>query len=484
MSGAPPTADAGKTRLDNLALAGLIDQRVYTAKVLAVKVNLALQQSQLILQLGNTKISLPTQLPVKAGDVLQVRFLAPDTVTLLSAPPQPTASDQPRQINNHLVSIIGRQWPLNQLLSLLASQALSSSSDPLLSHADQRLAQQLHTGLQRLFEQLIPARLFAPQARPPALAPTGTPAVPELAPTPESQKQLQAQAVQTLIKNSGLFTEATLAQLARATANEAQSAKMPSPAMLQALAKGQIPDQSGQPATTAAQILPEDLKTQLLRVELLLKTLARATHSPVTTDPHLNLGAAATQLNPLHFPFVAPSGPMPAKAPEYSTGELLKLVALTLQRIQFHQLSSLLQSQSPQGDTPQLTTWVMEIPLFVSHNHWIDNIQLRLEREKQRESDEKDDQEPGKDTRWRITLAFNFETTGPFYVQASLTQHQVTPTLWAEKPETVKLMDREIPHFRDQLLALGLTVGDICCRQGQPQQTKTKLERQLVDIKA
>lgn len=472
-----------------LSKAGLINQAIYNAKVMAIKSDANGTTTQLLLQIGKQQISVPGNLSVKPGEHLQIRFTAPDTLTIVQSPTTNSASLQNAvRLNHQLASLIGKQWPINQLLSQLHPDNQMPPSSPQASPGSQ-------TALSALFKAMLPASIYTTRNDSQATSSATKP----------MEKYIQSLATETLIKGSGLFTEATIAKRivemqksVQAAMGSEANAPMQAPikAALSALADTLLTGRTAptvptsSPATIATPssttlIEPDlDLKTRLLLIEKLLQTELKRDGGMVPPDSAMIFKLGVPSANPLNFPFASHTDKPSGESPALTTGELLKLVSLSLQRIQFHQLGSLLQSQQTTHENTQLTTWIMELPLLIQQPPWIDNIQLRLEREKR--STPEDSSEPKRNIapRWKITLAFNFESTGPFYVQAQIAQQEVTPSLWAERAETVGLISKEISYFRDQLLALGLQVGDITCRQGQPQQAQTKLERQLVDIKA
>ena len=72
---------------------------------------------------------------------------------------------------------------------------------------------------------------------------------------------------------------------------------------------------------------------------------------------------------------------------------------------------------------------------------------------------------------------------GPIYVLVKLSQNIISSELWADKDSTYALLQKESAHFKGQLEKIGLSVGEVLCKKGQPNQIKTKLDRHLVDTK-
>ncbi|AYC32557.1 flagellar hook-length control protein FliK [Pseudomonas cavernae] len=234
--------------------------------------------------------------------------------------------------------------------------------------------------------------------------------------------------------------------------------------------------------------LPQDLKANLLRlIAQLLPQLPNA--AP------LNPGTAAGTLAQALPAFVrsalgaldqagnrqqALSFPLPSKLLQAMDGEadleaLLKLAAAAVSRLQTHQLSSLAQTQlSPEGNL--LTTWQLELPM--RNQQELVPLQLKLQREDQSKQGRKDQQ----DTLWRVELAFDLAPLGPLQVQAQLAHGSLSSQMWAERPGTARLIDSELDNLRERLLAAGLTVGELACRQGTPPQgPRTTLEQRWID---
>jgi hypothetical protein len=237
-----------------------------------------------------------------------------------------------------------------------------------------------------------------------------------------------------------------------------------------------------------AQNLPQDLKANLLRlVAQLLPTLPGGAPLPATSAGNAlaqalpafvrnalgALGQAGLRQQAMGFPL--PSRLLQSMDEEADLETLLKLAAAAVSRLQTHQLSSLAQSQvTPEGNL--LTTWQLELPMRNQHD--VIPLQVKLQREEAGNGAKKEQ----KETLWRIDLAFDLDPLGPLQVQAQLLRGSLSSQLWAERPDTVKLIDQELDNLRQRLLGAGLEVGELSCRQGMPPQgPKTHLEQRWVD---
>ena len=238
--------------------------------------------------------------------------------------------------------------------------------------------------------------------------------------------------------------------------------------------------------------LPQDLKASLLRlIAQLLPNLPTPNALPSTLGAVSTANALAQalpvfvrnalgNLSQANLRQQGLSFPLPSRLLQSMEGEtdletLLKLAAAAVSRLQTHQLSSLAQNQvTAEGNL--LTTWQLELPMRNQQD--IVPLQLKLQREEQNSSNQKEQ----KQVLWRVDLAFDLEPLGPLQVQAQLIRGSLSSQLWAERSHTAELIDLELGHLRERLLAAGLEVGELACRQGMPPQgPKTHVEQRWVD---
>ena len=235
--------------------------------------------------------------------------------------------------------------------------------------------------------------------------------------------------------------------------------------------------------------LQEDFKANLLRLvdRLLASVPGEALRNPQvaiqTAQQNLPdalrraLGDAATasrQPTALDFPLGERDG-RGLSAANAELDELLQLATGVIARLQTHQLASLAQTQVlPDGY--YLSTWQTEIP-------WRDGerlgaVQVRF----QEERPPPDSHGEARDSLWKVELAFDLAPLGPLQVRAQLASGRLSSEFWAEKGATATLIDTELPHLRDRLLAAGFVVGDLSSRQGRPaRHPRTTLEQRWID---
>lgn len=156
-------------------------------------------------------------------------------------------------------------------------------------------------------------------------------------------------------------------------------------------------------------------------------------------------------------------------------GALLRLAAAAVSRLQTHQLASLGQTHTNSEGT-QITVWQLEIP--TRDQQHIVPLQIKFQHE---QAAQKKTDEPTVPV-WKIDLSFDLQPLGPLHIQASLQGASISSQLWAQHNATAELIEHELSHLRDRLLAIGLTVKDLTCHQGVPPQgAKTRLQQRWID---
>jgi hypothetical protein len=193
--------------------------------------------------------------------------------------------------------------------------------------------------------------------------------------------------------------------------------------------------------------------------------------------------------SPFAFPLLATQQMQTAKRlfekQEFTTGQILKLLAGMLHRLQFNQLHSLLQSNSS-ADSPLQQSWFFELPILGPQQQ-IHTFNFRIDRHDRQTESPKEERK--KSIEWKLLLSFDLDALGPIYIQVKLQQadtasgHAISSVLWADQPDTVTLLQSQSEHFKNSLESLGLDVTELRCQQGQPSQGQTRLDRHLVDTK-
>jgi hypothetical protein len=198
------------------------------------------------------------------------------------------------------------------------------------------------------------------------------------------------------------------------------------------------------------------------------------------------LGQVSAKTPPPGFPL--PSRELPKGEGEGDTEHLLRLASAAISRLQSHQLASLEQTGTNEQGRVQ-TTWQLEIPMRNLQD--IVPLQVKVQREDLPPDDAQPRREPGRDEPprdplldklWRIELAFDLSPLGPLQVQAQLLRGNLSSELWAERPATALLIERQLGHLRARLRDCGLNVTEINCHHGSPPRgVRTQLEQRWVD---
>lgn len=233
--------------------------------------------------------------------------------------------------------------------------------------------------------------------------------------------------------------------------------------------------------------LPTDMKAALLRLVAQLPGLpgagtlgaAQATATLGQALPAFARNALGALAQPSARQ-MAQSFPLPSRLPpgledDDDLEALLKLAAAAVSRLQTHQLSSLAQTQTLPDGT-QVTTWQTEIPMRDQAS--IVPLQIKMQREDEPNQARKEKPE----TLWKVELAFDVPPLGPLQVQAQLLRGSLSSQIWAERSGTADLINAELDHLRQRLLAAGLNVGELACSRGTPPQgPRTSLDQRFVD---
>ncbi|PIE42890.1 MAG: hypothetical protein CSA50_08130 [Gammaproteobacteria bacterium] len=274
------------------------------------------------------------------------------------------------------------------------------------------------------------------------------------------EKVIASEATKSLLTRSGAALESTIGKLAQIS----HFSKIPTGPLLNTLAN-------------------QDIKANLLR---LLNTLTQHTEPlrPPGNPGNSLLNAGVSEellINPFDFPRFAQTQ-AGKKQQHYkvdlTVAEALRQLAGALNRIQFNQLNSLYQSQTQTTDTQQVQTWLFDLPV-ISDSQKTDLLQLRLDKETpQNESIRKK-----LGSQWKITLGFDFESLGAIQIELRYRQNGLDSMIWAHSSTTLKLINQELKHFREQLSGLGIEVNDIECRHGIPKRKSAPIEHRLVDIR-
>ncbi|WP_417545178.1 flagellar hook-length control protein FliK [Marinobacter sp.] len=187
---------------------------------------------------------------------------------------------------------------------------------------------------------------------------------------------------------------------------------------------------------------------------------------------------------PLQFPQALTSTPPAMSSEPTSVGQTLRMLAGMLNRITVNQLHSQILTARGGGDAPApASTLLMDLPWVTPQNE-PRVAQLRVEQHKDEASSKGRDHKRAAISEWRLNLAIDLEQAGALNFEVSLRQQEISARVWAEKQDTLKQVNEELPLLRRSLSELGLEVTDLECRRGSPSYPTTKLEHRLVDTRA
>ena len=443
----------------------------------------------------------PAQFP--AGSTLQARVLNQ----------QPITDTAGKQIAFALLAKIVQGAGNGSLLQLTSSQPVEPGSRlnasvgaqgelrVLASGAQQRqldLLQGLRTTLQnQASSEPLLNRLDQLQASPRAL-----PAVPALQQavaqvlqqiaTP--QQLTTATGVANAIKQSGLFLEPNLAKLAdsfiaQAGAKQAGNATPAGTAETgthqSAIAQRAMPaldkllpllaslSTPGAPEPLAGVDLKGTLVNLLITLQQQLPPGSlNALNLPPGPWQQASQAAAQQQLKPGMFPL--PTRALQALGDNNDLGSLLRLTAALLSRIQHHQFQSLGQTQSFADGSTQ-TTWQLEIPM--RDGHQFSHVQMRIQRDNAPPNAKQAEPVP----QWEVRLSFNLDELGSLQAIARLRKDKVSSEFWAERANTLSLVNTQLTELRDRLLAKGLDVGELSCHRGTQPPPRQALQQTWID---
>jgi len=248
---------------------------------------------------------------------------------------------------------------------------------------------------------------------------------------------------------------------------------------------GVLPNNTSASARTESEeLLSSDLKIQISKLIAALKQEQKS-----DGQDKLLAGIQAAQnssvaANPFSFPQLS-AGQAARRDSTYEeagVGLLLRMLASALNRIQFHQLSSLQRSTANESsETSQSKSLQMEIPILGPH-HNIDLFQLRIEEKAYEHTDNSN--EDTLEKQWVINLAFDIAPLGQMYVQAKLVKHTLSTHIWADNSEALQMIQREGHTLRERLQEQGLEIREMTYQQGKPQGKETRIEQHLVNTNA
>jgi hypothetical protein len=109
----------------------------------------------------------------------------------------------------------------------------------------------------------------------------------------------------------------------------------------------------------------------------------------------------------------------------------------------------------------------MMVDLPILNGNMVDLFQLRVQSEEQnKENSTGTDRK--KQQRWLVELCFELPPMGPVTARIRLEKERVSAQIWASSPEVATMFNNTLDHLKSSLRATGLDVGQIDCISGAP----------------
>lgn len=232
-------------------------------------------------------------------------------------------------------------------------------------------------------------------------------------------------------------------------------------ALLQPAAQG-----SPTAGNSAAQVLNQDLKAALLRLASRIRQQAAASGTAAGGATRAAGGGGQESIG-------RAAAPPPGLPADGLLATLLRQTESALARMQ------LLQVQA--AALEQRLDFSLDLPLRDGGE--LDLLRLRVREDDSGAAGEAEDEGRALELR----LGFEFQRTGPLHAIVRLRGETVSVAWWAERGETVAVLDELLPHLEARLRAQGFELGYVVCQQGRPPQPpdpEPGSRRPLLDLKA
>lgn len=240
-----------------------------------------------------------------------------------------------------------------------------------------------------------------------------------------------------------------------------------------------VTQDSSDMSAAAKEVLQQDVKGQLLTIQVLIERLLSA----LPQDQHSTRRNDQALLNLLGLMFSVNknSASSPRESLDQAKSEirqLLNAVTRANKHIQQMQLVSLSRSGGP--ETPQLTV-TTEIPIRLGdHIH-----PLLLHIQEQHESPNQDSRErehKEKSRKWHVKMAFE-SPEGCFHAHLNLINDTLKADLWLDSPPMLSKAKHQLNALKKDLENQGLTVSGLKCHEGVPPPANVGLQTSLVDVR-
>lgn len=417
-----------------------------------VKLSLPVSAQQVAQSVKTPTNILTTITPVayKAGDTLQLQLNSQQNIIIKPAL---------NSVRPALIDGLKKALPQQQ------------QSNPLLNTLNQ--LNQLPSGLKN---NLIP--------------PNTQTAIKQLSAFIQSQQTLASGTqVKNALANSGVFTEQKI-QTLQGISGDLRTALGALQQSLELVKTGMAAQSAAQPKGSTSLGFTPSIETAIAQ---LLSSLN--TNSPTSTNANkINTQQITAFMQLLGLKV----NPNPAennkKVRDVLSKQLQQMVQSAQEKIHMNQLRSISADNSGAeqaiGKNPTITT---EIPL-----RWGESVlplQITIEEKPQKhaeqESNTENDGEHQLTRRWQVFMSFDLPHSNrkssdtsviQLHTQLTVVQDTVSVTLWTESHVLCNIAKQQLNGLRQQLIANGLNVEDLCCIEGKPPSQELSLDYNLIDI--
>jgi hypothetical protein len=293
--------------------------------------------------------------------------------------------------------------------------------------------------------------------------------------------------VATILKNSGVFLEHKLGQVAQT------NAATPGTISSNALQTTFNQDLKGSLLTlfnrVSQELNPEKQPLTSAQTQQLVQQISRIPFvNPPATLSTFKLQNPSDIAQAINL-FVQQLVHKPVK--ELSNKELRTQLLVLLQqhsvnslaKIQLQQLHSIAHELETKDSAATSASWQVEIP--VKYNNEVQQLHVRIDRDwidEQKESATEQKKSSDKIKQWSVTLRFDLPTLGGFCAQLAIVNKQVSATLWAAQEKTFTQVRNQIENLRKQLESEGIKVKQLQCMRGVPPEKPISLSYSLIDV--
>jgi hypothetical protein len=159
--------------------------------------------------------------------------------------------------------------------------------------------------------------------------------------------------------------------------------------------------------------------------------------------------------------------------------QLLRSGFGALKHLQLQQATQLASSSPPNSTADPAAPMPLQIELPIMVAQQPQSVHLEIER-RSNEGKDASEQAP---RAWRVTLRFELPDQGIIVAQLNIAGDDVNATLWAERKQTCETIKQQLAKLGDALRQAGANVTAVEVRHGQPANSKTRVEKRLIDIR-